>query len=456
MFFVHFCLVFNSWLWSMCDRRPTRPTKAFSGRSSADKTTYTGDIYIWSVVGRLQNLQWGLMHAGDLWCLLVWARGVGPRRSLGRSSVVSIEECPNPGFFTAVIQAWTTDDRRDRQKAFGCRSSHNWWSVVLPKFPPYIFCRSCRSSVDYSFFGPLCARETLDVYWSGRGGSAPVGLLSVVGRFSFSNPYFSVVLFFSPSSVVFHSNFQAQTVVLGLLVWAMCIYSSLFYLALHLLISFKPALGWLLLSPFFHVLPAFLQLLMFYLCFSWFWNTCIFTSYFRCFGILFLHTFGLVFGLHFCPFFPSKIGLFTKHRKLRCMAYIWVFTSCWSSSWVLFWCFNCVFSWFWNAYIFTSCFSCFGILLLHACGLVFGLHFCQFLPSKICLFTKHRKLRCMAYIWVFTSCWSSSWVLFWCFNCVFFMVLEHLYFYLIFSMFWHPVAPYFWSCFWPSFLYTFT
>ena len=34
MFFVHFCLVFNSWPWSMCDRRPTRPTKAFSGRSS--------------------------------------------------------------------------------------------------------------------------------------------------------------------------------------------------------------------------------------------------------------------------------------------------------------------------------------------------------------------------------------------------------------------------------------
>ena len=35
---------------------------------------------------------------------------------------------------------------------------------------------------------------------------------------------------------------------------------------------------------------------------------------------------------------------------------------------------------FWNAYIFTSCFSCFGILLLHTFGLVFGLYFCTLLP----------------------------------------------------------------------------
>ena len=87
---------------------------------------------------------------------------------------------------------------------------------------------------------------------------------SFVGRRSFfiQTPVFCSFVF-QPIVGCFISNFQAQTVVLGLLVWAMCIYSSLFYLALHLLISFKPALGWLLLSPFFHVLPAFLQLLMF-------------------------------------------------------------------------------------------------------------------------------------------------------------------------------------------------
>ena len=49
--------------------------------------------------------------------------------------------------------------------------------------------------------------------------------------------------------------------------------------------------------------------------FSWFWHTCIFTSCFSCFGILLLHAFGLVFGLHFCAFLPSKMHLFTKHRK---------------------------------------------------------------------------------------------------------------------------------------------
>ena len=56
---------------------------------------------------------------------------------------------------------------------------------------------------------------------------------------------------------------SAQTSVLGLLAWAMCIYSSSFYLPLRLLISFKPALGWLLFSCFtcifatFDVLPVF-------------------------------------------------------------------------------------------------------------------------------------------------------------------------------------------------------
>ena len=129
--------------------------------------------------------------------------------------------------------------------------------------------------------------------------------------------------------------------------------------------------------------------LCFYLIFSMFWHP-VPPYFWSC------------FWPHFCQFLPSKIGLFTKHRKLRCMAYIWVFTSCWSRSWVLFWCFTCVFSWFWNTCVFTSYFPCFGILFLHTFGLVFGLHFCTLLPSKMHLFTKHRKLRCIAYIWVFT------------------------------------------------------
>ena len=110
-----------------------------------------------------------------------------------------------PCFFRAVIQAWTTDDRRDRQKAFGCRSSHNWWSAVLPKLPPVFL--SVASVVGRLFHSRalMRARETYDVYWSVRGGSVPVGL-------------------FCRSSVVF----QAQTIELGLLVWAMCIYSPLF------------------------------------------------------------------------------------------------------------------------------------------------------------------------------------------------------------------------------------
>ena len=192
-------------------------------------------------------------------------------------------------------------DRRPTRptKAFSGRSS-----VLKPPTPGlYIFGRSSVVCKIYS--GAWCTRETYDVYWCGRevGPRRSLGRSSVVFH---SNLHFSVVLFSSPSSFVFHSNFQAQTVVLGLLVWAMCIYSSLFYLALHLLISFKAALGWLLLSPFFHVLPAFLQLLMFYPCFfmvlehlyfylifSMFWHP-VAPYFWSCFWSSFLYTFYLV------------------------------------------------------------------------------------------------------------------------------------------------------------------
>ena len=87
------------------------------------------------------------------------------------------------------------DDRRPT------RPTKSFWGSVVPRVLPkilqncwpYIWSVFGRSSVDSSFFGPRCARETYDVYWSGRGGSVLVGLWSVVGRFSFK-PSFSVLL----------------------------------------------------------------------------------------------------------------------------------------------------------------------------------------------------------------------------------------------------------------------
>ena len=135
---------------------------------------------------------------------------------------------------------------------------------------------------------------------------------------------------------------------------------------------------------FFHSLPAFWTFLMFYM---WFFMVFEHLHSYLMFFMFWHSSFGLVFGLHFSTLLPSKMHLFTKHRKLRCVAYIWVFTCCWISSWVLFWCFTWFPSRFLNPYTFTSRFSCFGILPLVLFLVFIFLHFylvkCTFLQNIV-------------------------------------------------------------------------
>ena len=143
--------------------------------------------------------------------------------------------------------------------------------------------------------------------------------------------------------------------------------------------------------------------------FSWFWNTYIFTSCFSCFGILFPHTLSLVFGLHFCRLLPRKMHVFTKNTMHGIHFGLYMLLDGLLRVVLMF--YPCFFMVLEHLH-FTSCFACSGILFLHTLGLVFGLHFCRLLPRKIHLFTKHRKLRCMAYMWVFTWCFALVWTSF--------------------------------------------
>ena len=175
----------------------------------------------------------------------------------------------------------------------------------------------------------------------------------------------------------------------------MCVYSFFFYL--HLLTAFKTALGWLLLS-IFSCLPAFLPFLMFYLCFFMVLEHLHFYLVFfhvlaSCSSILWVLFLVFIF-VHFylvkCTFLQSIVNYDVWHT----------FWSLHVAGWALEFCFDVLpvfFHGFRTPTFLPRVFSCFGLLFLHTLGFVFGLHFCALLPRKIHLFTKHRKLRCMAY-----------------------------------------------------------